>query len=97
MDQFAACWGVLKDPRTGNAGLYDFHELLVIALCTALRRSGRCGHGTVREGEGALPARIPHARKGVVIVFGPPGAKASGAKQGTTVISAMTLKFSATS
>jgi hypothetical protein len=25
-----------EDPRTGNAGLHDFHELLMIALCTVL-------------------------------------------------------------
>jgi predicted transposase YbfD/YdcC len=26
----------LEDPRTGNAGLHNFHELLMIALCTVL-------------------------------------------------------------
>jgi predicted transposase YbfD/YdcC len=26
----------LEDPRTGNAGLHDFHEILMIALCTIL-------------------------------------------------------------
>ena len=36
MEQFLACWEGLKDPRTGNAGLHDFHELLMIALCTVL-------------------------------------------------------------
>ena len=36
LDQFAACWEGLEDPRTGNAGLHDFHELLMIALCTVL-------------------------------------------------------------
>src|ERR671933_598928 len=36
MDQFAGCWEGLEDPRTGNAGLHDFHELLRIALCTVL-------------------------------------------------------------
>ena len=36
MERFAACWEGLDDPRTGNAGLHDFHELLVIALCTVL-------------------------------------------------------------
>ena len=36
MEQFAACWEGLEDPRTGNAGLHDFHELLIIALCTVL-------------------------------------------------------------
>ena len=36
MDRFIACWEGLEDPRTGNAGLHDFPELLVIALCTVL-------------------------------------------------------------
>src|SRR3954467_5035381 len=36
LDQFIACWAGLEDPRTGNAGLHDFHELLIIALCTVL-------------------------------------------------------------
>jgi predicted transposase YbfD/YdcC len=36
LDRFAACWEGLEDPRTGNAGLHDFHELLMIALCTVL-------------------------------------------------------------
>ena len=36
MDQFIACWEELADPRTGNAALHDFHELLMIALCTVL-------------------------------------------------------------
>jgi hypothetical protein len=36
LDQFAACWEELEDPRTGNAALHDFNELLSIALCTVL-------------------------------------------------------------
>jgi len=36
LEQFAAFWEGLEDPRTGNAGLHDFHELLMIALCTVL-------------------------------------------------------------
>ena len=36
MEQFAACWEGLDDPRTGNAELHDFHELLMIALCSTL-------------------------------------------------------------
>ena len=36
MEQFAACWEGLEDPRNGNAGLHDFHELLMIALCATL-------------------------------------------------------------
>jgi hypothetical protein len=36
LDRFVACWEGLEDPRTGNAGLHDFHELLMIALCAVL-------------------------------------------------------------
>jgi len=36
LEQFSACWEGLEDPRNGNAGLHDFHELLMIALCTVL-------------------------------------------------------------
>ncbi len=36
LDGFAACWDELDDPRTGNAALHDFHELLFIALCSVL-------------------------------------------------------------
>jgi predicted transposase YbfD/YdcC len=46
LDQFAACWEELDDPRTGNAALHDFNELLVIALCSVL--SG--GQGAVDMG-----------------------------------------------
>jgi predicted transposase YbfD/YdcC len=46
LDQFAACWEELDDPRTGNAALHDFNELLMIALCSVL--SG--GQGAVDMG-----------------------------------------------
>jgi predicted transposase YbfD/YdcC len=36
LDQFGECWEGLEDPRSGNAGLHDFHELLAIALCCVL-------------------------------------------------------------
>src|SRR5271166_1957295 len=36
LEQFVACWEELDDPRTGNAALHDFHELLIIALCAVL-------------------------------------------------------------
>ena len=36
MEEFGACWEGLDDPRTGNAALHDFHDLLMIALCTVL-------------------------------------------------------------
>jgi hypothetical protein len=37
LDRFVACWDGLDDPRTGNAALHDFHEMLAIALCAVLR------------------------------------------------------------
>ena len=36
MENFATCWEGLEDPRTGNATLHDFHDLLKIGLCTVL-------------------------------------------------------------
>jgi predicted transposase YbfD/YdcC len=36
LEQFVACWEELEDPRSGNAALHDFHELLMIAFCTVL-------------------------------------------------------------
>jgi predicted transposase YbfD/YdcC len=35
-EDFETCWEGLEDPRTGNAALHDFHDLLTIALCTVL-------------------------------------------------------------
>jgi predicted transposase YbfD/YdcC len=46
LEEFAACWEGLDDPRTGNAALHDFNEMLVIALCSVL--SG--GQGAVDMG-----------------------------------------------
>jgi hypothetical protein len=54
VEEFVACWEGLDDPRTGNAELHDFHELLVIALCSVL-----CG------GQGAVSmARFAQAKEG---------------------------------
>ena len=36
LEQFGACWEGLEGPRSGNAGLHEFHELLMIALCCVL-------------------------------------------------------------
>jgi len=36
LEQFSECWEGLDDPRSGNAALHDFHELLLIALCAVL-------------------------------------------------------------
>ena len=61
MDQFVACWEGLEDPRTGNAGLHDFHELLMIALCTVL--SG--GQGGYNEDHEFYGYRMPIGRAAI--------------------------------
>jgi predicted transposase YbfD/YdcC len=47
LEQFGWCWEGLEDPRSGNAALHDFHELLMIALCCVL-----CG------GQGAVDMAV---------------------------------------
>ena len=37
MEEFAACWEGLKDPRTGYATRHDLRDLLMIALCSVIR------------------------------------------------------------
>jgi hypothetical protein len=67
LDRFAACFEELKDPRSGNAALHDFHTLLIIALCTVL-----CG------GQGAVDmalfarAKAPFLREFLDLKNGPP-------------------------
>ena len=67
LEEFAACWEGLEDPRTGNAGLHDLHELLMIALCTVL-----CG------GQGAVDMALfarskePFLRGFLKLKNGPP-------------------------
>ena len=67
LDQFAACFEDLEDPRSGNAALHDFHALLIIALCTVL-----CG------GQGAVDmalfarAKEPFLREFLDLKNGPP-------------------------
>jgi hypothetical protein len=36
LEEFGTCWEGLEDSRPGNAALHDFHELLMIGLCTVL-------------------------------------------------------------
>jgi predicted transposase YbfD/YdcC len=36
LEHFLTCWQELDDPRTSNASLHDFHELLMISLCSVL-------------------------------------------------------------
>ncbi len=42
MDGFAACFGDLPDPRSGNAKRHDLLDLLTIALCTFLCGGESC-------------------------------------------------------
>src|SRR5580658_10347876 len=67
LDQFVACWEGLEDPRTGNAGLHDYHEMLVIALCTVL--SG--GQGTTHMAAFAV-AKEPFLRSFLKLEHGLP-------------------------
>jgi predicted transposase YbfD/YdcC len=57
LEQFAACWNGLDDPRSGNAGRHDFHELLMIALCTVL-----CGGQGAVDMEEFAAAKEPFLR-----------------------------------
>jgi predicted transposase YbfD/YdcC len=67
LEEFEAFWEGLEDPRSGNAGLHDFHELLMIALCAVL-----CG------GQGAVDmalfakAKEPFLRGFLKLKNGPP-------------------------
>jgi predicted transposase YbfD/YdcC len=67
LDRFAACFEDVQDPRSGNAGLHDFHALLIIALCTVL-----CG------GQGAVDMALfakskePFLREFLELENGPP-------------------------
>jgi len=67
LDQFSDWWEGLEDPRSGNARLHDFHELLLIALCAVL-----CG------GQGAwdmalfAKAKEPYLRGFLKLENGPP-------------------------
>ena len=36
LEQFSECWEGLDDPRSGNAVVHDFYELLLMALCAVL-------------------------------------------------------------
>lgn len=36
LEEFITCWEGLDYPRTSNAALHGFHELLMTALCTVL-------------------------------------------------------------
>jgi DDE_Tnp_1-associated/Transposase DDE domain len=67
LEQFSECWEGLDDPRSGNAVVHDFYELLLIALCAVL-----CG------GQGAVDmalfarAKEPFLRSFLKMENGPP-------------------------
>jgi predicted transposase YbfD/YdcC len=67
LEQFSDCWDGLDDPRSGNAALHDFHELLLIALCAVL--SG--GQGAVDMALFAK-AKEPYLRGFLKLENGPP-------------------------
>ena len=67
MERFVECWEDLEDPRTGNAALHDFHELLMIAMCAVL--SG--GQGSVDMGVFAR-SKEPFLRGFLKLENGPP-------------------------
>ena len=67
MERFIECWEELDDPRSGNAALHDFHEILTIAMCTVL-----CGgQGSVDMGLFAR-AKEPFLRGFLKLANGPP-------------------------
>jgi len=67
LEQFSECWEGLDDPRSGNATLHNFHELLLIALCAVL--SGGQGAADM-----ALFAKVkePFLRSFLQLENGPP-------------------------
>ena len=67
MDQFATCWEGLEDPRTSNASLHDFHELLFIALCTVL-----CGGQNAVDMAEFVRAKETFLRRVLTLAFGLP-------------------------
>ena len=67
MERFIECWEELDDPRSGNAALHDFHEILTIAMCTVL-----CGgQGSVDMGLFAR-SKEPFLRGFLKLENGPP-------------------------
>jgi len=67
LDQFATCWEGLEDPRTSNARLHDFHELLFIALCTVL-----CGGQNAVDMAEFVRAKEVFLRQTLTLAFGLP-------------------------
>jgi predicted transposase YbfD/YdcC len=67
LEQFASCWEGLEDPRSGNACLHDFHELLMIALCCVL-----CGGQGAVDMAAFAEAKEPFLRSFLALANGLP-------------------------
>lgn len=67
MDGFAAVFGDLDDPRTGNAGRHDLLEILLIALCAVL-----CGGQTAVDMAEFAEAKEGFLREFLTLENGPP-------------------------
>ena len=66
LEQFDSCSDGLEDPRTSNATLYDFHEMLIIALCCVLcGGQGPADMARVRQGERDISSRLSQPEDGV--------------------------------
>jgi hypothetical protein len=64
LEEFGACWEGLDDPRTGNAALHEFHDLLNDRLVHgAVQRSERNGYGGLCEGERTIAARFSQSEE----------------------------------
>ncbi len=61
MGEFAAVFGDLEDPRTGNAKRHELLEILMIALCTLLSGGATCADMALfgRAKQGFLTAVMP--------------------------------------
>jgi predicted transposase YbfD/YdcC len=67
LEQFGCCWEGLEDPRSGNAALHDFHELLTIALCCVL-----CGGQGAVDMAAFAEAKEPFLRSFLTLANGLP-------------------------
>ena len=47
MSELAEEFADLDDPRAANARRHSLHDILIIALCTGMRRSDLHRHGTL--------------------------------------------------
>jgi len=67
LEEFAACWEGLEDPRTGNAALHEFHEILMIVLCGVL-----CGGHCAVDMALFAQAKVPFLRGFLKLANGVP-------------------------